>query len=260
MTFQIIGDKSNPAILFFHAMGVTGESSMPVAEHLKDRYYCIMPTSTVYCEGQKYISKADELQQMERYLAEQHISELALVVASSLGADLACAFLAETSLPVGHAFFDGGQFAQISTGMRRIMAPFLYLAIKSLYWSKGGTLKKIFWCDDDAIKPYFIAAGKALTYGNQQRQMRCSLEDKPFPAFPEALQKHTFFEFGSVEEHFKYRDSVKKIYPCGHFPVFEGINHMQYQIRDPKGFAEMLRSVIEKNELPKLPFLKSSKP
>ena len=73
MTFQIIGDKSNPAILFFHAMGVTGESSMPVAEHLKDRYYCIMPTSTVYCEGQKYISKADELQQMERYLAEQHM-------------------------------------------------------------------------------------------------------------------------------------------------------------------------------------------
>ena len=30
------------------------------------------------------------------------------------------------------------------------MVPFLYLAIKSLYWSKGGTLKKIMWCDDDA--------------------------------------------------------------------------------------------------------------
>ncbi len=28
------------------------------------------------------------------------------------------------------------------------------------------------------------------------------------------------------------------------------------RIRDPHGFAEMLASVIEKNRLPKLPFLK----
>lgn len=65
MLFTTMGDKSKPAVLFFHAMGVTGASSEPVA--------------------------------------------------------------------------------------------------KCLYWSKGGTLKKIMWCDDEAIKPYFIAAGKALT-------------------------------------------------------------------------------------------------
>lgn len=107
MIFQTVGNIENPAVLFFHAMGVTGKSSSPVAEHLKDRYYCIMPTSTVYCAGQNYISKADELRQLEAYLVEQRITELALV-ASSLGADLACAFLAETKLPVHHVFFDGG--------------------------------------------------------------------------------------------------------------------------------------------------------
>lgn len=31
MVFKTIGDKEKPAILFFHAMGVTGDSSMPVA-------------------------------------------------------------------------------------------------------------------------------------------------------------------------------------------------------------------------------------
>ena len=41
-----------------------------------------------------------------------------------------------------------------------------------------------------------------------------------------------------------------KAYPEGNFPVFEGCNHMQYQIRDPKGFADMLKSVIEQNTLP----------
>ena len=64
MIFQTVGNIENPAVLFFHAMGVTGKSSSPVAEHLKDRYYCIMPTSTVYCAGQNYISKADELRQL----------------------------------------------------------------------------------------------------------------------------------------------------------------------------------------------------
>lgn len=250
MLFETLGDKRNPAVLFFHAMGVTGASSERVAAHLQDRYFCILPTSTVYCDGQKYVSKADEARQITEFLREQGVNALALVVASSIGADLAMAFLTGTKLPVGRVFFDGGQFARIGKGMRRVMTPFLYLAIKSLYWSKGGTLKKIMWCDDDAIKPYFVAAGKALKYGNLHRQMLDSLEDKPFPPLPEALQRNTYFSFGSVEDHYKYRDAVIKAYPNGNFPVFEGDNHMQYQIQNPQGFADMLRSIMEKNALP----------
>ena len=53
MLFQTYGDRRNPAVLFFHAMGVTGASSEPIARYLQDRYFCILPTSTVYCEGQK---------------------------------------------------------------------------------------------------------------------------------------------------------------------------------------------------------------
>ena len=59
MLFTTLGNKSNPAVLFFHAMGVTGASSEPVARYLQQNYYCILPTSSVYCAGQKYSSKAD---------------------------------------------------------------------------------------------------------------------------------------------------------------------------------------------------------
>ena len=256
MKFETLGNRSNPAVLFFHAMGVTGASSEPIARYLQDRYFCILPTSTVYCAGQKYVSKLDEIRQAEKFLKEQGVKSLAMVVASSIGADLAMAFLTQTKLPVGHAFFDGGQFAQIGKGTRRIMTPFLYLAIKSLCWSKGKTLKKIMWCDDDTIKPYFIAAGKAMRYGNLRRQLSDSLENKPFPPLIVEMQKHSYFEFGSVEEHLKYRDAVIKAYPYGHFPVFKGNNHMQYQIRDPRGFAEMLAHIIEHDCMPKLPFIR----
>ena len=256
MLFETLGTPSNPAVLFFHAMGVTGASSKPVAEHLQRDYFCVLPTATVYCPGQRYQSKADEVRQVEAFLQQRGVQRLALVVASSIGADLAMAFLTQTRLPVEHVFFDGGQFAQIGRGARRIMVPFLYLAIKSLYWSKGGTLKKIMWCDDDAIKPYFIAAGKGLTYGNIRRQMADSLEDKPFPPLPEALQRRTYFAFGSIEEHYKYRSAVMKAYPHGNFPVFTGYNHMQYQIRNPAGFAAMLRTLMEQDTLTAPPPLK----
>ena len=256
MLFQTYGDRKNPAVLFFHAMGVTGASGEPVAKYLQDTHFCILPTSTVYCKGQKYVSKADEVRQVEEYLKSRGVGCLNLVVASSLGADLAMAFLTSTELPIGHVFFDGGQFAQIGKRTRRIMTPFLYLAIKSLYWSKGKTLKKIMWCDDDSIKPYFIAAGKNLTYTNLRRQISDSLEDKPFPSLPEELQRHIYFEFGSIEDHFKYRQAVMKAYPYGNYPVFEGYNHMQYQIRDPKGFAEMMTYIAKCDGMPKLPFIR----
>ena len=244
MKFQVMGDKRNPAILFFHAMGVTGDSSCRVAEYLQKKYFCIMPTSTVYCENQKYRGKQEEIKQIEDYFHREGIEKIALVVASSIGADLGLSFLTKTKIPVEYTFFDGGQFAQISKLTRKIMVPFLYLAIKSLYWTKGATLGKIMWCSDESIKPYFIQAGKNLRYGNMHRQMMDSLEDKSFPELPEKVQKTIFFEFGSIEEHYKYRDAVRKAYPYGNFPVFEKNNHMQMQILDPKGFAEMLDTII----------------
>lgn len=259
MLFQTMGKQGNPAVLFFHAMGVTGSSSERVAEYLQSKYFCIMPTSTVYCQGQKYVSKSDEIRQTEEFLKENGVKQLALVVASSIGADLAIAFLSQTELPVGNVFFDGGQFAKIGKFTRRIMTPFIYFAIKSIYKKNGRNLGKIMWCDDQAIRPYFVAAGNALRYGNLRRQLGDSLENKPFPKLSQDIQRRAFFEFGSAEDHFKYRADVMKSYPSANYPVFDGFNHMQYQIRDPQGFAQMLDYIVQNNEMPHLSFLREDK-
>lgn len=44
MRFAALGDRKNPAVLFFHAMGVAGESSELVAKYLQERYFCILQT------------------------------------------------------------------------------------------------------------------------------------------------------------------------------------------------------------------------
>lgn len=71
----------------------------------------------------------------------------------------------------------------------------------------------------------------------------------------DALEGHTYFSFGSSEEHYRYRDAVRAAYPAGHYPVFAGYDHMQYQIRDPQGFADMLRSLMKTGALPPLSVL-----
>ena len=132
MLFETLGTPSSPAVLFFHAMAVTGASSEPVAKRLQDRYYCILPTSTVYCPGQRYAGKADELRQIEGFLQSKGVARLALVTASSLGADLALAFLARTKMPVDHVFFDGGQFARIGRGPAASWSPSSTLSSRAL--------------------------------------------------------------------------------------------------------------------------------
>lgn len=60
--------------------------------------------------------------------------------------------------------------------------------------------------DTELIKfPLFCPKCKTETLINMRRQMADSLEDKPFPALPEDLQRRCWFEFGSAEEHLKYR-------------------------------------------------------
>ncbi len=85
MVFRTLGDRRNHAVLFFHAMGVTGESSLPVAEYLKNDYFVILPTSTVYSKGQKYISKDEEVRQVVSFLYREGVEKLELLVSSSLG-------------------------------------------------------------------------------------------------------------------------------------------------------------------------------
>lgn len=111
------------------------------------------------------------------------------------------------------------------------------------------------WCDDKEIRPYFVETVKNLKYKNIRKQLSDSFENKSFPKLNKELQKNTFFEFWSIEDCYKYHENVKKAYPNVLYPVFEGYNHMQYQIRDPKDFAIILESVIKENKMPKLPFL-----
>lgn len=47
------------------------------------------------------------------------------------------------------------------------------------------------------------------------RQLTDRLADQPFQALPEAMQRQSFWAFGSAGEHLKYREAVRRVYPQG---------------------------------------------
>ena len=175
MLFQTYGNMKNPAVLFFSCYGRDRRKQRTGCEIFADRYFQEFPAQfppfTVPLV--KYVSKADEIRQVEDSSASTGRGAAAMAVASSIGADLAT--VSDADEAARDNAFDGGQFAQIGKqGTRRITTPFLFCHQEPILM-KGGTLKKILWCDDDSIKSYFIDAGENLTYTNLRRQISDSL-------------------------------------------------------------------------------------
>lgn len=85
---------------------------------------------------------------------------------------------------------------------------------------------------------------------------RKKIPDKRKQTFQSASYPAVASENNAPSEHMVDYSTGQGRCQRGNYPVFEGYNHMQYQIRDPRGFAGMLRAVMEEDRLPELAFMR----
>lgn len=251
MEFLTQGNAEKPAILFFHALGVTGEIYTRIAQYLCNDFFLIMPTSTAFCANEIYRNKKREIQEIEAFLTSHAIHSIALIVASSQGCDLALSFILTSTFPLQHIFFDGGQFAKINKFQRLFLTPMIYYTIRSSYKTGGKFLPDIMEYDNEEAKPFFMKAGKNLDYRSLKNLIKDSFIHTDLPPLPVATQKKIIFCFGSQENHIKYRNTVMAAYPNSSFPVFTKWKHLEFQAKDPQGFAQLLSSIIQQGSLPR---------
>jgi len=249
MEFLTQGNPEKPVIVFFHALGVTGEIYARIAHYLINDFFLIMPTSTAFCAHKVYISKKREIEEIEAFLASHAICKIELIVASSQGCDLALSFILKSTIPLHHIFFDGGQFAQINKFQRLFLTPIMYYTIRNSYKSGGKFLPEIMDYEYEEAKPFFIQAGKNLDYRSLKHLIKDSFIHTGLPSLPVKTQKKIIFCFGSQENHIKYRNTVMAQYPYSSFPVFTKWKHLEFQAKDPKGFAQLLSSLIKQGNL-----------
>ena len=255
MQVTTMGNSDKPVILNFHALGVDGHSNERWACYLQDDYFVINPTMSIFCQGQTYKSKRDEVAQLNAELDRLGVGDIELVCAFSIGGDIALEFLSTTKRKVGHVFFDGPQLTKVPTLVRRAVGPVIYKELVNIANTNGESVGKIFWCDDDDIKPYFARACANVDKASISNAMK-DLMTGDYPKLPAQIEECLFIEFGSIEDHYPCREDVMRRYPKASYPVFEDKNHMEFTIRDPQGFAQLMRGLIQTGELPHLEFMR----
>lgn len=260
MTFETLGDKSNPAALLIHGMMCSSNECMPFGKELANEYYVIMPTLDGHGhDGTDLLTVDKEAEKIIAFLIEQHIGHLALIQGTSMGAEVALEVKRQVELSGIKntiSFFDGGPFFHFTPWFRAMMRMRFRKLVRILDTDDpeealANMMKNKFvkFVIKDKIKQSegiirsLVSERKTFsdkTIGNMvDICYRCDL-----PEFNKETQESLFFCFGTEEPARKSRKRLLKAYPHARFIDLDGYSHCGFQVADPAEYAKMLKSHI----------------
>ena len=257
MTFETLGDKSNPSVLLIHGMMCSSNECMPFGKEMADEYYVIMPTLDGHGhDGTDLLPVQKEVEKIIAYLKEQHIDYLALIQGTSMGAEVALEVKRQADLNGirnNICFFDGGPFFHFTPWFRAIMR------------KRFKSLAKILDTDDpeealaNMMKNKFIKFIIKDKIKQSEGIIRSLVSDRKtfsdktidnmvdtcykcdLPEFSKETQERLIFCFGSEEPARKSRKRLLKAYPHAQYIDLEGYTHCGLQGEDPAKYARMLK-------------------
>lgn len=256
MTFETLGDKTNPAVLLIHGMMCTYRECLIFGKELADEYYVIMPTLDGHAgDGTDLLTVDKEAEKIISYLKEEQIDEIALIQGSSMGAEVALEVKRQVEMngiKNRICFFDGGPFFHFTPWFRAVMRMRFKKLVKILDTDDPDKALKdmmnnkfVKFVAKDKIKQ---SEGMIRSLVSEHRTFsdktidnmvdicyRCDL-----PEFNEEVQKSLIFCFGTEEPARKSRERLLKAYPHAQFIDLEGYSHCGFQSTDPAGYAKML--------------------
>lgn len=106
MIFKTFGDKNKQAILLIHTLFTDADFFAPAVNVLAKDYFVITPTLTGHYPDSVYVSTADEIRQIEEYLATNAVTSLYAIAGFSLGGNLAYAFFCKHANRIEKAVID----------------------------------------------------------------------------------------------------------------------------------------------------------
>ena len=92
MRFETFGDKNNKAVLLIHTLFTSADFFAPVTRLLANDYFVIVPTLSGHYENSTFLSTADEIRQIKKFLSENNVVSLYAVAGFSLGGNIAYEF------------------------------------------------------------------------------------------------------------------------------------------------------------------------
>ena len=260
MKFDVLGNKSNPAVLFIHGMFCNGDSVKYFAKYLQEDYYIILPTLSGHYEGSEdYISKEEEARRILHYLHEQGIEKLAMLQGTSMGAEVALEVARIADLPIEHYFFDGGPFFNFPKWFKAIMRKkfkgFLRIckgkteeeAFQDLM--KNGFVKWLIGKDKESYK--MMLSDFSAVCDSVTDTTICNVTETCYacklPDFEEEIQRRFIFFFSEKEPAHMSKKRLMKKYKSAIYRDMPDMGHCGFQIGKPKEYAEYLKQIMEVN-------------
>lgn len=260
MTFETLGNRSDPAVLLIHGMMCSSKECFRFGKELSDEYYVIMPTLDGHGhDGTDLLPVDKEAEKIITYLKEQNIGYLALIQGSSMGAEVALEVKRQVELngiKNSICFFDGGPFFHFTPWFRMTMRIRFRKMVKILDTEDpeealAGMMESKFvkFVIKDKIKQYDgmirSLVSERKTFSNKTIDNMVDICYKcDLPEFNKETQERLIFCFGTEEPARKSRKRLVKAYPHALFIDLEGYSHCGFQAEDPSGYARMLKDYL----------------
>ena len=241
MKFEVIGDRTKPAVVLIHGMLCTYKDCLPYGKYLADEYCVIMPTLNGHGnDGTELRDVQGEAAEIIEFLQQNNISQIALLQGSSMGAEVALEVrnqAGKAGIGVKVCFFDGGPFFDFAPWFRGIMKRAFKNLVKSLDTDDREEAERNF-----KKSPFFkfVGKGKIDQYQGLVKSMvseRRTFSDTTIgnmvnicyacklPEFGKSEQESFVFFFSVEEPARKSKKRLIKVYPNARYVDIDGYAH-----------------------------------
>ena len=230
MRFDELGDPKAPTILMVPGSFCTGDSELPIARRLCDRFHVVTVTLDGHVKGGgDYLSKEASTEGMVSWLHGRGIDHLAMAHGTSMGAISVLDVAREGSVSADVWFYDGGPFFDLPRPVENLMRRLFRRVLGIGRRRPDGT-------------PWKIDVDKVL----EGSVLRHFLGDDA-PMYREILgncAEVCTFVSDATESARASRKRVQSTYPDAEFIDAEGYNHCGLQCVKPDEYARLLSEKI----------------
>lgn len=115
MVIHTFGRPGNPVILLLHPMGITGTALYEIfSKYIPDRnsYYIVSPDQGGHGSAGFYLSKAEEVNHLVRWLHDNNCTHIHFIFGASMGAALAYELIKKPEITFDKVWLDGASFSE----------------------------------------------------------------------------------------------------------------------------------------------------
>ena len=249
MTIHEYGNRDRPHVLLIHGMWMCHEMMLPFVEGFQEKYHIIAPDLTGHGEDRGHFRSAKhEAEQIGKWLMDNGIREIDLMLSSSLGGVVAMYLVAGAqAVRVKCSVMEGASLTRVR-GAERVFYRVLR-GVRDHPERLGKMYSAVPLLEASLTDRMFEAMKRTDDESLRNMVVTCNSFDFEHCPLDEEAQRGLVFEFGSRDSHIVCRRDILRFYPGATITVRKGCGHCTYMFEHVDEYPGILRAYMQKQGL-----------